>query len=47
LLDPAAGARALLREYATPFPLPEGAVDIDTPEDFATLAISEELKNNS
>ena len=37
-LDPASGARALLREHATPFPLPEAAIDIDTPEDFATLS---------
>jgi molybdenum cofactor cytidylyltransferase len=36
-LDPATGARVLLREYATPFPLPEAAIDIDTPEDFAAL----------
>lgn len=37
-LEPAAGARALLRRYATPFPLPEAAIDIDTPEDFAALS---------
>lgn len=36
-LDPAAGARGLLRTHALPFPLPEAAVDIDTPEDFAGL----------
>jgi molybdenum cofactor cytidylyltransferase len=36
-LDPAAGARALLRPHAVPFPLPEAAMDIDTPQDFATL----------
>ena len=36
-LDPASGARALLHERATPFPLPEAAMDIDTPEDFAAL----------
>jgi molybdenum cofactor cytidylyltransferase len=36
-LDPAAGARALLRDRATAFPLPEAAMDIDTPEDFAAL----------
>ena len=37
-LDPAAGARALLRSHAMPFPLPDAAIDIDTPEDFATLS---------
>jgi molybdenum cofactor cytidylyltransferase len=37
-LDPATGARALLGTHAVPFPLPEAAVDIDTPEDFAALA---------
>lgn len=36
-LDAARGAHGLLRTYATPFPLPEAAIDIDTPEDFATL----------
>jgi molybdenum cofactor cytidylyltransferase len=36
-LDPAAGARALLRAEAVPFPLPEAAMDIDTPQDFAAL----------
>ena len=36
-LDPATGARALLRERAVPFPLAEAAMDIDTPEDFAAL----------
>lgn len=36
-LDPAAGARALLRAEAVPFPLAEAAMDIDTPEDFAVL----------
>jgi molybdenum cofactor cytidylyltransferase len=36
-LDPGRGARALLRTHATPFPLPEAAIDIDTPQDFATL----------
>lgn len=36
-LHPATGARALLRAQATPFPLPEAAMDIDTPEDFAGL----------
>jgi CTP:molybdopterin cytidylyltransferase MocA len=36
-LDPAAGARSLLRARAIPFPLPEAAMDIDTPEDFAAL----------
>ncbi|HMJ62342.1 MAG TPA: nucleotidyltransferase family protein, partial [Bryobacteraceae bacterium] len=36
-LDPATGARGLLRERAAPFPLPEAAMDIDTPEDFAEL----------
>jgi molybdenum cofactor cytidylyltransferase len=36
-LDPANGARGLLRTHATPFPLPEAAIDIDTPEDFETL----------
>ena len=39
-LDPAAGARALLRAHATPFPLSEAAIDIDTPEDFAALSHS-------
>jgi molybdenum cofactor cytidylyltransferase len=39
-LDPAAGARALLRSHAMPFPLPDAAMDIDTPEDFATLSNS-------
>ncbi len=37
-LDPAAGARALLRTHAVPFPLPEAAMDIDTPRDFAALS---------
>ena len=37
-LDPATGARALLRKHAVPFLLPEAAIDIDTPEDFALLA---------
>jgi molybdenum cofactor cytidylyltransferase len=37
-LDPAAGARALLHDRATAFPLPEAAIDIDTPEDFTALA---------
>jgi molybdenum cofactor cytidylyltransferase len=36
-LDPAAGARLLLRAWAVPFPLAEAAMDIDTPEDFAGL----------
>jgi molybdenum cofactor cytidylyltransferase len=36
-LDPAAGARSLLRARATAFPLPEAAMDVDTPEDFAGL----------
>jgi molybdenum cofactor cytidylyltransferase len=36
-LDPATGARALLRAQAVAFPLPEAAMDIDTPEDFAAL----------
>ncbi len=39
-LAPAAGARRLLRESGlavTPYELPEAAVDIDTPEDFARL----------
>jgi molybdenum cofactor cytidylyltransferase len=36
-LDPAAGARSLLRARAMPFPLPEAAMDVDTPEDFAAL----------
>src|SRR5690348_4671614 len=37
-LEPTTGARALLRRYAMAFPLPEAAVDIDTPEDFARLS---------
>jgi molybdenum cofactor cytidylyltransferase len=39
-LPPEAGARSLLRgsdAKVTPFPLPEAAVDIDTPEDFEVL----------
>jgi molybdenum cofactor cytidylyltransferase len=39
-LQPEAGARSLLRgsdAKVTPFPLPEAAVDIDTPEDFEVL----------
>jgi molybdenum cofactor cytidylyltransferase len=36
-LDPAAGARSLLRAQAVAFPLPEAAMDIDTPQDFAAL----------
>ena len=36
-LDPAAGARALLRAHAVPFPLPEAAIDVDTPQDFEAL----------
>jgi len=40
VVAPEVGARAILREsgkavYA--FPLPEGAIDVDTPEDFAAL----------
>ena len=40
-LDPATGARSLLRDPAqqvTAFDLPEAAVDIDTPEDFAAFS---------
>lgn len=40
-LPPEAGARHLLRESGFPvtaFPLPEAAMDIDTPEDFAALS---------
>lgn len=40
-LPPEAGARHLLRKpgiNVVPFPLPEAAVDIDTPEDFAALS---------
>jgi len=37
-LEPAAGARALLRRYAMAYPLPEAGIDIDTPEDFAKLS---------
>ena len=44
-LDPATGARSLLRAHAMPFPLPEAAIDIDTPEDFAEL--SNRSKNKS
>ena len=36
-LEPATGARGLLRRYALGYPLAEGAVDVDTPEDFALL----------
>jgi molybdenum cofactor cytidylyltransferase len=39
-LEPAAGARHLLRDSGIsviPFPLPEAALDVDTPEDFAAL----------
>jgi molybdenum cofactor cytidylyltransferase len=39
-LPPDAGARRLLREsglHVSAYPLPEAAVDIDTPEDFAQL----------
>jgi molybdenum cofactor cytidylyltransferase len=39
-LAPEAGARQLLRDShltVTPFPLPEAALDVDTPEDFAAL----------
>jgi molybdenum cofactor cytidylyltransferase len=39
-LPPEAGARRLLREpglHVSAYPLPEAAVDIDTPEDFAQL----------
>jgi molybdenum cofactor cytidylyltransferase len=39
-LPPEAGARRLLRESGLPvaaYPLPEAAIDIDTPEDFARL----------
>lgn len=36
-LEPATGARALLRRYAVAYPLPEAAVDVDTPEDFAKI----------
>jgi molybdenum cofactor cytidylyltransferase len=43
-LDPATGARALLRTHAVPFPLPEAAIDIDTPEDFAALAATSEAR---
>ena len=37
-LEPATGARALLRRYAVAYPLPEAGIDIDTPEDFAKLS---------
>ncbi len=40
-LDPATGARSLLRDpgqQVTAFDLPEAAVDIDTPEDFAAFS---------
>jgi molybdenum cofactor cytidylyltransferase len=39
-LPPAAGARQLLRDFGkkvVAFPLPEAAVDIDTPDDLAAL----------
>ncbi len=39
-LEPDAGARMLLRDpnqRVTPFDLPEAAVDVDTPEEFAAL----------
>ncbi len=42
-LPPAAGARHLLRDsgiQVAPFPLPEAAMDIDTPQDFAALEAS-------
>ncbi|MBV8865799.1 MAG: nucleotidyltransferase family protein [Acidobacteriaceae bacterium] len=47
VLDPAAGARSLLRDPAqqtVSFDLPEAAVDIDTPEDFAALSRDAGLK---
>jgi molybdenum cofactor cytidylyltransferase len=40
-LSPTSGAKALLRDpqlRIVPFPLPEAATDIDTPEDFAALS---------
>lgn len=44
-LPPDAGARHILRDSGIPvtaFPLPEAAIDIDTPEDFAALTDSTE-----
>lgn len=42
-LDPASGARSLLRDpvqQVTAFDLPEAAIDIDTPEDYAAFSRS-------
>ena len=41
-LPPAAGARSLFRDgkiQVTAFPLPEAAIDVDTPADFAALPV--------
>ena len=50
-LPPEAGARHILRDSGfavTPFPLPDAAIDIDTPEDLAALELhANSLTSNS
>jgi molybdenum cofactor cytidylyltransferase len=49
-LPPEAGARRLLRSSdadVTPFPLPEAAVDIDTPEDFERFISGAEFRHRT
>lgn len=49
-LQPEAGARSLLRSSGadvTPFPLPEGAVDIDTPEEFENFIAGVEFRHRT
>jgi molybdenum cofactor cytidylyltransferase len=49
-LPPEAGARSLFRNphaNVTPFPLPEAAVDIDTPEDFERFTSAAEFRRQT
>jgi molybdenum cofactor cytidylyltransferase len=49
-LPPQAGARHLLRGsdvQVTPFPLPEAAFDVDTPEDFKAFTSAAELRHRT
>jgi CTP:molybdopterin cytidylyltransferase MocA len=49
-LPPEAGARSLLRNShgnVTPFPLPEAAVDIDTPKEFAHFTSGVEFRRQT
>lgn len=49
-LSPEAGARSLLRNAdadVSPFPLPEAAIDIDTPEDFERFTSAVEFRHRT